>query len=190
VCKLGAMEILAKAQASEIKRIIQAGNLPGAIELHRQMYCLASNEYFHETDTSDLRACLTTPLPLFSFCSAAELLELRLRMATALVFGGRVSLVPDESFPWKHKMTTKAAIHNFFASIANYRTIADWRRSNVVLRAKIRNCMDGPCSSCREAAKEYELADLPSIPIHTCENINTIGCRCVAVASQMRGIDH
>jgi hypothetical protein len=186
---LVAMQKLSEAQASEIKRIIQAGNLAGAIEFHRQMYPPAGNGYIHETDTRDLRECLATPLPLFSFCSDAELLELRLRMATALVEGRRFELIPDATFPWKHRMTPKAAVHNFFASIANHRNVSEWRRGNVVLAVKIKNSMDGPCSSCREAAREYALADLPSVPIHTCENINTVGCRCIAVASKIRGIN-
>jgi hypothetical protein len=84
---LGAMQKLSEAQASEIKRILQAGNLAGAIELHRQISPPAGNGLFHETDTSDLREYLSTPLPLFSSCSDAELIELRLRMATALVVG-------------------------------------------------------------------------------------------------------
>jgi hypothetical protein len=186
---LVAMQKLSGAQESEIKRIIQSGNLADAIECHRQMYPPAGDGHLHETDTRDLRECLSTPLPLFSFCSDAELLELRLRMATALVVGGRLELIPDATFPWEHRMTPKAAAHNFFASITNHRNVSQWRRSNVVLTARIQNSLDGPCSSCKEAAREYALAGLPSVPIHTCENINTVGCRCVAVAMKIRGIN-
>jgi hypothetical protein len=184
---LFAMQKLSEAQASEVRRIIQAGNLAGAIEIHRQLYPPMGKGHLHETDTSDLRECLTAPLPIFSFCSDGELLELRLRMATELI-GGRFTLTPDVNFPWRHPMTPKATVHNFFASIASFRNVSAWRRNKNVLMARIQNSSCGPCSSCVEAAREYELADLPSIPIHSCENINTVGCRCVAIASKIHGV--
>jgi hypothetical protein len=62
---LFAMQKLSEAQASEVRRIIQAGNLAGAIEIHRQLYPPMGKGHLHETDTSDLRECLTTPLPIF-----------------------------------------------------------------------------------------------------------------------------
>jgi hypothetical protein len=110
-------------------------------------------------------------------------------MATDFVTGGRFELVPDDSLPWIHAMTAKAASQNFFASIAYHRNVSAWRFSKVVLRARIQNSMDAPCSACRESARDYELADLPSVPIHACRNINTVGCRCVAIASRIKGIN-
>lgn len=173
-----------------VRNLIESGDLAGAIRVHRFFYPPAGDSYIHETDEGDLLECLTTPLPVFSFCSEEELNELRIRMALALVEGRNFKLAPDASLPWRHRMRPEAAVHNFFASVACYRNVVQWKRSGVVLRAKILNSGDGGCPACQAIAEQdYELSDLPSIPFHGCENLEAVGCRCIVVASQIRGIN-
>lgn len=183
------MARLTPERADEIRSIVKAGDLFRAIRIHRSMFPTSNSPIMHETDVGDLTECLYTPLPIFSFCSDAELRELRLRMAVALVSGG-FELVPDDILPWHHPMAPKATVHNFFASLASHRNVSDWRRGGVVLRARIVGSCDGPCSACAAAAQgDYALSDLPSIPIRECKNLNTIGCRCIAVGTKFKGID-
>jgi hypothetical protein len=144
----------------------------------------------HETDEGDLREYFETPLPIFYFCTKEELRELRLRMATAVLVRIRIdyALSPDPSFPWPYAMSPKAAAQNFFKSTAIHRNISAWLRSGLVKTVKILNSNDGPCSVCKAAAHEYAVGQLPQLPLHNCENINTVGCRCSVVATNIAGL--
>jgi hypothetical protein len=178
-----------RVSLGSVRELIESGRLDEAINVHRRIHPSTGNKFIHETSADDLRECLVTPLPVFSFCSVYELHEMRIRMAMALVEGRSFVLEPDFQFPWRHPMTPEAAVHNFFATLAADRNVSGWRESGVVLRARVINSMDGACSVCRKVVAEYALSDLPSIPVHDCENLNTLGCRCIAVASKFRGID-
>jgi hypothetical protein len=177
------------SSAVTVRELIESGRLDDAIHIYRCIHLPTGNRFIHETSAEDLRECLATPLPVFSFCSADELRELRVRMAMALIEGRRLVLEPDARLPWQHRMTPKAAVHNFFASLSAQRNVSSWRNSGVVLRVRIINSGDGGCSVCQKAVGDYALADLPSIPIHNCENLNVFGCRCIAVGSKFKGID-
>lgn len=177
-------------QIAEARRLIEAGKYSEAILLHRSVYPLENTPYMHETNEADLRECLLTPMPVFSFCRPGELREIRMRMAIALVEGRNFDFEPDQCFPWGHLMLPKAVSQNFWASIANYRNVAEWRQSGAVLRARIQNSCDGACDACQRAAQgDYPLAKLPSLPIHNCKNLLDIGCRCIATATKIKGID-
>jgi hypothetical protein len=175
-----------------IRRAIQANDLKGAIRLHSAIFPPTGSRVIHETDEGDLRDCLYTPLPVFSFCSDEELRELRLRMATAICLCIRVdrAIIPDAALPWPHRMSPKAAAQNFFKAVATHRNVSDWLRKGIVQTAKILNSNDGPCSVCLEAAHEYEILELPSLPLHNCKNLNTIGCRCCASIGKLRDHPH
>jgi hypothetical protein len=174
--------------AQAIRLAIQSGDLSRAIQLHRAIFPPAGSRVIHDTDESDLRDCLLTPLPVFDFCSEEELRELRLRMATAICLCVRAdrALIPDVGLPWPHRMSPKAAAQNFFKAVATHRNVSDWLRKGLVQTAKILNSNDGPCSECLEAAHEYEILKLPSLPLHNCKNLNTIGCRCCASIGKLR----
>ncbi|MGA3262441.1 MAG: hypothetical protein ABSC47_00165 [Terracidiphilus sp.] len=174
--------------AQAIRRAIQAGDLHRAIQLHRAIFPPADSKVIHETDEGDLQDFLYTPLPVFSFCSDEELRELRLRMATAICLCIRAdrAIIPDAVLPWPHRMSPKAAAQNFFNAIATHRNVSYWLRKGLVQTAKILNSIDGPCSACLEAAQEYDILQLPSLPLHNCKNLNTIGCRCVASIGKLR----
>jgi hypothetical protein len=176
--------------AKAIRQAIQTGDLSRAIQLHRAVFPPAGSRVIHDTDESDLRDCLLTPLLVFSFCSDEELRELRLRMAVAICLCIRAdrALIPDASFPWPYPMSPIAAAQNFFKAVATHRNVSYWLEKGLVQTAKILNSNDGPCSICVEAAREYEILKLPSIPVHNCRNLNTIGCRCSASIGELR--DH
>jgi hypothetical protein len=174
--------------ALAIRRTLESGDLHRAIQVHRMLFPPHPMPYMHELDESDLRDYLETPLPIFSFCSNEELRELRLRMAMAVCLGIEKAIVPDAQFPWSHPMSAKAVAQNFFKATAIHRNVSTWMKSGLVERVKILNSFDGPCQACLEAAHEYTLSDLPQIPLHNCENINTIGCRCGVVATKITGL--
>jgi hypothetical protein len=175
--------------ALAIRRAIQSGDLHHAIRLHRAIFPPFQMAYMHDTDESDLQEYLQTPLPVFSFCADEELRELRLRMAIAICLRTRPesALAPDAAFPWPYPMSLKAAAQNFFQSIAIHRNASAWLKNGHVVTARILNSADGPCSVCSAAAKEYTLRELPQLPLHNCENINTVGCRCSVVATKITG---
>jgi hypothetical protein len=154
------------------------------------LFPLDTKPFIHETDERDLREYLETPLPVFSFCTSAELREVRIRMALAVSLGIYVdhALHPDPSFPWPYPMSPKATEQNFFQSTAIHRNVSQWLKSGQVQAAKILNSADGPCAPCKEAAREYDIHDLPQRPIHNCENLNLVGCRCGAVATKINGL--
>lgn len=176
--------------AQSIRRAIETGELHRAIELHCRIFPPARVTHIHDTDENDLREFLHTPLPIFSFCTDEELRELRLRLATAICLGARPesALMPDAGFSWDHPMSLKAAAQNFFNAIGAHRNISGWLKSGLVETARILNSSDGPCSACLQAAHEYELHQLPNLPLHNCENLNTIGCRCVICPSRIKGL--
>lgn len=95
---------------------------------------------------------------------------------------------PDAAFPWSYPMSPRAVAQNFFKATANYRNVSGWIKSGFVGGAKILNSTDGPCQACSDAAREYALNELPSLPLHNCENINTVGCRCSVVATRIGGL--
>jgi hypothetical protein len=144
----------------------------------------------HETDEGDLRECLETPLSIFSFCSDEELRELRLCMATAICLRIRPghALLTDPVLKWSYPMSHKATAQNFFKAIAIHRNVSAWLKHGLVPKAKILNSADGPCRECASAAREYAIQDLPQLPLHSCENLNTVGCRCSVVASEVKGL--
>ena len=168
--------------ACAIRSAIEGGDLRRAIQLHRAIFPSAELKMIRDTDEGDLQECLQTPLPVFSFCSDEELREVRLRMATAICLriSAERAFIPDSSLAWPHEMSPEAVAQNFFKAIATFRNVSSWCRSGVVKTVKIINSSDGPCDACLEAAHEYELAQLPGLPLHNCENLNTFGCRCVA----------
>lgn len=173
-----------------IRRAIQSGDLRRAIQLHRAIFPPSQMAYMHNTDEGDLQECLQTPLPIFSFCADRDLHELRLRMATAicLCIRSEHALAPDAAFPWTYPMSPKAAAQNFFQSIAIHRNVSQWLKGGNVETARISNSADGPCSVCRAVAQEYTVRELPQLPLHNCENINTVGCRCVVIAKKIKGL--
>jgi hypothetical protein len=173
------------------RKLIEAGKFAEAIQLYRQAFPLENRPYMHETDEGDLRECLETPLPVFSFLPEDVLREIRLRAATCYLTGSKFTLDCDPWFPWNYSMSAEATVQNWWASIANYRNLVSWIQGGVVLRARIKNSCDGGCSAClAAAAQDYSLAELPSLPNLTCENLNTIGCRCIAIASAIKGIGY
>ena len=174
--------------AQAIRHAIQTGDLYRAIQLHRAIFPLSGSKVIRETDESDLRDCLFTPLPVFGFCSEEELRELRLRMATAICLRVRPerALIPDAAFPWHHPMSPLAATQNFFKAVATLKNVSYWLEKGLVQTVKILNSNDSPCPVCLEAAHEYEILELPRLPLHNCENLNTIGCRCSASIGKLR----
>jgi hypothetical protein len=173
----------------DARRMLESGDFSAAIRLHRRSFPPENISLMHETDEGDLAECFSTPLPVFSFCSPDELWELRIRMAVELVEGRRFKFIPDDQFPWPHEMTPKAVVHNFFASVAYHRNLQSWRRIGVVETARLLNSNDGPCPTCGSMAIEYSIENVPSIPILTCHNLNTVGCRCVLTPRKIKGID-
>jgi len=178
------------ASATALRRAIEAGDLHGAIQIQRSLFPPSPRSYMHEIDEGDLRDYLETPLPVFSFCSDAELRELRVRMSVAICLRIRIehALEPDDSFHWQHPMSPRAAAQNFVKAAATHRNVAQWLKSGLVRRARILNSNDGPCLACRSAAREYAIHDLPQLPIHNCEHLNTVGCRCSVVAAEILGL--
>jgi hypothetical protein len=174
---------------NDAARLIRMGALREAVRLHYSIFPAHGNPLIHELDEEDLWECLSTPLPVFSFCSDDELRELRQRMALGLV-SGVWPFHPGNEIDWTHPMTPRAVEQNFWAAIAGYRNLMSWRKSGVVLRAKLVGSGDGPCEHCRMAAEhDYDIMDVPRIPLLSCRNLNSIGCRCALVASKIRGID-
>jgi hypothetical protein len=179
------------AEALAIRHAVESGDLSSAIQLHRALFPPVNLPFMRNTDESDLRNYLEAPLPIFAFCSETELRELRLRMAVAVCLGNfpiEKAFVPDVSFPWPHLMSPGAVAQNFFKATTIHRSVTDWRNSGCVEAVKILNSSDDPCQSCIEAAVEYSLSDLPLLPLHTCENVDTIGCRCSIVATKITGL--
>ena len=176
--------------ARAIRSALESGDLPLAIRLHRELFPLERLGMIHETDEGDLHDYLETPLPIFYFCTKEELRELRLRMATAVLLGMRIedALDPDPGFPWPYAMSPRAAGQNFIKSTAIYRNVSGWLKSGLVQTVKIMNSGDGPCAACKAAAHEYAIHDLPQLPIHNCENINSVGCRCSVGAVKILGL--
>jgi hypothetical protein len=177
--------------AMAVRRAIEDCDLSRAIEIHRQIFPPLKMAFMHDTDEGDLRECLETPLPLFSFCSEAELRELRIRIAWALCLCMNPlekALTSGMGFEWPHSMSLKATAQNFFKAIATYRNISQWKRSGKVEAVKIISSADGPCQSCKAAAREYTLDELPELPLHACENLHTVGCRCGVVATKIMGL--
>lgn len=174
---------LAKARA-----LIRIGALREAIKLHRSVFPAYNDPLFPDLSEADLRECLTTPLPVFSFCTDDELRELRQSMALGLIAGNSgTELVGGAS--WQHRMSVKAVYQNFWMSVMNYRNISEWRRSGLVVTARIVNSGDGGCPACQELTRrDHLLAEFPGLPFHACENLNTVGCRCVAIAGRIKGI--
>ena len=179
-----------KRDAESIRRALESSDLHLAIQLHRELFPSQPAGMMHETDEGDLREYLEAPLPIFYFCTTEELRELRLRMATAVLVRMRIdyALSPDPSFPWPYAMSPKAAAQNFFMSTAIHRNISAWLKSGLVLTAKILNSSDDPCAVCKAAAREYAVRQLPQLPLHNCENINSVGCRCSIVAANIAGL--
>jgi hypothetical protein len=176
--------------APSIRLALESSDLSLAIQLHRELFPPRPAAMMHETDESDLRAYLETPLPIFSFCAGQQLHELRMRMAMAVLLRIRsdCALNPDPSFPWPYAMSPKAAAQNFFNATAVHRNVSTWLKSGFVLTAKILNSNDGPCAVCKAAAREYAVRQLPQLPLHDCENINTVGCRCSIAAMNIAGL--
>ncbi|MGD0158495.1 MAG: hypothetical protein ABSB50_20585 [Terracidiphilus sp.] len=171
-----------------IRDAIEAGDLSKAIRLHRVLFPPHPVPLIRETDESDLRECLETPLPIFSFLSEKELHELRVRMAIAICLRTRPerALSPDAAFPWPYPMSPEAATQNFFNATGTYRNVSVWLKMGFVQTVKISNSNDGPCPVCEAAAdREYEIRDLPQLPLHNCVNLNDVGCRCVLVAAKL-----
>lgn len=177
-------------KGSPIRRALESGDLRLAIRMHRELFPPRPAAFMHDTDEGDLREYLETPLPVFSFLSAAELRELRLRMALAVLTQTKIdyALDPGPGFPWPYAMSPKAAAQNFFKSTAIYRNVSGWLKSGLVQTVKILNSADGPCSECKAAAIEYAIRELPRLPLHNCQNLNTVGCRCSVVASKITGL--
>ena len=173
--------------SQSIRDAIESGDLSEAIRLHRVLFPPDPVPLIHETDESDLRECLETPLPIFFFCSADELRELRIRMASAVCLRTPLdkALSPDAAFPWSYSMSPKAVAQNFFNATATYRNVSAWLKSRIVQAVKIANSNDGPCSICEAAAKEYVIGNVPSLPLHDCENLNSVGCRCGLVTTKL-----
>lgn len=173
----------------EARRLIRAGELRQAIRLHRSAFRQFGDPLFPDLRESDLQECVSTPLPIFSFCAPDELAELRERMAAGLVM--RIGLFGGKSdFHWTHQMSAKAVEQNFWISIMGHRNWLQWMQSGAVLRAKILNSGDGGCAACRLAAcRDYAIAEAPLPPLAGCENLNTVGCRCILMASRIKGID-
>jgi hypothetical protein len=179
-----------------IRSAIESGDLPRAIQLRHAIWPPRAQGqhqrfvFIRDCDESDLYVCLHAPMPLFTFCSDEELRELRLRMATAACVSTRPerALIPDSSFPWPHPMSPKAAAQNFYKSTSIHRNVEAWLKSGIVPTVKIANSSDGPCPVCNAAAREYAIRELPQIPLHNCENINTVGCRCSLVATKIIGL--
>lgn len=178
------------APALLLRRALEDGDLALAIRITRSIFPRGHLAYMHETDEGDLRDYLETPLPVFSFCSEAELRELRLRMAIAICLCIRIerALEPDDAFPWLYPMSPKAAAQNFVKAIAIHRNVRVWLKNGLVHAAKILNSADGPCTACKAAAREYAIHELPQLPLHNCENLNTVGCRCSLAATKIVGL--
>jgi len=179
-----------KDDALSIRHAIQTGDLALAIQLHRVISPTVQMAHMHETDERDLREFLETPLPIFSFCSDEELRELRLCMATSICLHIRPenALLTETSLTWRHPMSHKAAAQNFFKTVAIHRTVSAWLKHGLVRTAKILNSADSPYRECEAAAREYAIQELPQLPLHGCENLNTVGCRCSVVASKINGL--
>ena len=172
----------------EIRRVLECGDLPRAVRLHRQLFSTFASAVIRGLDESDLEDCMFRPVPVLAFCSDAEFREIRIRMAAAMCLQVRAerAIIPDQTLVWPYPMSPRAVAQNFFNSIMTHRNVTEWKKKGIVLAARILNSSDGPCRTCREAAREYALNDLPGIPLHTCENLNTIGCRCSAVSSRLK----
>lgn len=173
--------------SAEIRRTIDYGDLPSAVRLHSQLFPTFKSAIIRDLDESDLEDCMFRPIPILSFCSDPELREVRIRMALAMCLQIRAerAIIPDETLRWPYAMSPCAVAQNFIKSIATHRNVSQWKKMGIVLTAKILNSNDGPCRTCREAAREYALNDLPGLPLHNCENLNTIGCRCSATTVRL-----
>jgi hypothetical protein len=173
----------------DARRMIESGDFSAAIRLHRRYFPLENRPMLHETDEGDLAKCFSTPLPVFTFCKPWELLELRIRMAVELVEGRRFKFVPDDQLPWHYEMSPKAVFQNFYMSVAHYRNMSTWKKTGCVKTVRLLNSNDGPCPECGSMAIEYALENAPAIPVLTCHNLNTVGCRCILTPAKIKGID-
>ena len=174
---------------SEALKLVRVGALREAVRLHRSIYKQFNDSLFPDLSEADLRECLYTPLPVFSFCTSHELRELRERMAAGLVVRSP-AFDKNSGCTWGHPMSAKAVDQNFWMSVYFHRNYSDWKASGVVLRARIAGSCDGPCEVCKAAAVgDYPLNELPRLPHAGCLNLNTVGCRCCAIATKIKGID-
>jgi hypothetical protein len=174
--------------AAEIRRVIECGDLPRAVRLYQQLFPTFTSAVIRDLDEGDLEDCMLRPIPILSFCSDAELREVRIRMALAMCLQIRAerAIIPDETLRWPYAMSPRAVAQNFFNSIATHRNVGQWKKSGFVRTVKISNSSDGPCQVCKAAAgQEYDIRDLPQLPLHNCENLNDVGCRCVLVAAKL-----